>query len=293
MELINRIKTRLIEGKEEHNRLLKHLNKKGMVLKNLKKYERFEGDQIIIQKSLDELILKLDRIIENSHIKTLSSEGVVIEDVFHAYYNCEAPFNSKEAKKYEFPDAFIIETVESWCHSQRKKMIVVTKDGDFNSFKSNRIIFRHNLAELLEKVTEYYEVINETQIIPRVKEELLRNRPLLLDLIEGEIDKKIILDTGFENISEYTLSKPDYYSEKITGIRGNYVEATYYVKVEYSFTVMPTINDFEKIVSPLKLTKIQSSIIIPCDIEIGLKSKNDIKIKWVNSNEKYRIYQSE
>jgi hypothetical protein len=296
MELINRIKIRLVETKEDHNRLVKLINKtnKGMILKNIQKYERFEVNQITIKSCISELKVKLDRIIDNSHIKIINADNVIIEDVFQAFYNNEPPF-SFGSKKYEFPDGFIIKSIEAWCKSNRKKMIVVTKDGDYEGYKSTRILFRHSLADLLEKITAYYDVINETQIIPRVKDELLRNRQHLLDRIEEEIDRKVILDTGFEDLSEYTLSKPYYYSEKITGIRGKYAEATYSVEIKYSFTVIPSINDFGKVIvnGDIKLKKIHSSIIIPCDIEIGLNSNNDIKIKWVNSNEKYRIQLSD
>lgn len=293
MELINRIYKRLGEAKEEHNKLVKLINKsnKGMIFRNLQRYDQLESSQISVKNSLVELKGKLDRIIDNSQIKIISANEVVIEDVFRAFYNNESPFNSNEAKKYEFPDAFIIETIDAWCKSNKKKIIVVTKDGDFNGYRSTRILFKHSLVDLLERISTFYEVKQETQIIPRVKEELLKNRQVLLDYIQEKLDTKVILETGYENIAEYSLSKPSYHSEKIIGIRLDYVEVTYMVEVKYSFIVMPSSNDIDKILfeDSLKPKKIVNSIIIPCDIEVGLRKRNDVKIKWINSNETYRI----
>jgi hypothetical protein len=122
MELINRMKKRLVEAKEEHNKLVKSLNKpKTRILKNFTQYNYLELSPIKIEESLEELSNKLERIIISSGIEIIDSENVKVEEVFELFYSNKPPFSVNEEKKYEFPDAFIIKSVDSWCKANKKR----------------------------------------------------------------------------------------------------------------------------------------------------------------------------
>jgi len=291
-ELISRLEKRLEEVKDDHNKLVNALNKpKFRILKNLLQYEDVSKSQILVSKSLIELSRKLDTIIESSRITILSNNNVNVEDIFNQYYLKEPPFSNKNEKKYEFPDAFIIKSVDEWCKTNRKKMIVLTKDNDFNGYKSRRLKFERDLPELLNQITIYYDSKQKTQIIPRINKALEDNRNSVLSLIELELDKFILLDLDFEKIIGFKRLPPTYKEHKITAIRPEYAEVTYFLEVNYSFTVIPNSLDLEKAIfeESVRPKKIVGEIIIPCDLEINLKNPNRIKLKWINQNDKLRI----
>jgi hypothetical protein len=48
------------------------------------------------------------------------------KDVFDAYFRRDPPFDRPDSK--EFPDAFVVAALDSWCQKNDQKMYVVTKD---------------------------------------------------------------------------------------------------------------------------------------------------------------------
>jgi hypothetical protein len=286
MELVNRMTKRLIEAKEDHNRLVATINKT-RILKNLSTYENFDKSKITVEKSIAELTKKLDVIIESSNIKFISAENVIIEDVFKLYYKKEPPF-SLTGKKYEFPDAFIIKSIDTWCKVNKKKMIFVTKDLDFDDYKSTHLIFKNDISELLSEITAYFDSRKENHYTPFIAECLKENEIDLIALIDNEIDSLIKLDCDYEKISNIKKSELRFKEYKISSIRPEYAEVTYLVELDFSFTIFPSQLDIEREIfsDNLKPKKFSKKRIIECDIEVNLKHKNDIKLKWINSNQK-------
>lgn len=72
------------------------------------------------------------------------------EEIFKAYFERQPPFFAPKSK--EFPDAFVIAAMKSWCESQNTKMYVVTADKAMRSAaqQAGRLIPIGSLAELLE-----------------------------------------------------------------------------------------------------------------------------------------------
>lgn len=292
MELLSRIKKHLIETKEDHNKLIRSLNKqKSRIIRNLDKYSNLELSPIKVEESLSELTKKLNTIIATAKINIISADSVNIEEVFSLFYDEKPPFSSNEKKRYEFPDAFIVKSIDTWCIANKKKMIFISKDNDFNDYKSKHLFFRNDLVEILESITNYFDSIQSNQIIPNINESLIRNRNLILNLIESELRPKILLEADYENTTPIQLSKPQYHSSKITSIRPDYAEVTYYVELTYKFSIFPSSIDLGRSIfeDNLNPKNISDKIVIPCDLEISLTRRNNINLKWVNSNQKIRI----
>ena len=289
MELIDRMKKRVIEIKDEHNKFVKSLNR-SRILRNLHKYETVEKSTITVTDVVNELSRKLETIIHSSQINLISAYNIDVDAVFDLYYNQEPPFSSKERKKYEFPDAFIIKAVESWCLANKKKMIFLTKDNDFGEYKSSRIIFRHDLTELLGKITLYYDSLQKHKLLPAIKETLKRNKNELLSLIKNEIDRLILIDLDFEKISNlsWEVGCKKY---QITSIRPEYAEITYVVRMNVKYTIIPNQIDIKKSIfeDNVKPIHISQHLDVPCDLEIYFDKKNNIQLKWINSNQKILI----
>jgi hypothetical protein len=291
-EIIERMQKRLEEVKEEHNQLINSLNKpKSRILKNLIHYESLSKSQIKVSESLRELSRKLDTIIETSKINIIPTNNVDIDEVFNLYYSQKPPFSNRKEKKYEFPDAFIIKSLDEWCKTNKKKMIVVSKDNDFNDYKSSHLYFRKEISNLLQQISSYYDSKQKNQIIPKISKSLESNKNAILTLIESELEKYVVLDIDYERVTDYYRLAPTFKEFKITTIKPDYAEVTYIIDVGYSFTVIPTLLDlektiFEETIRPKKSTGI---LTIPCDLEINLKNTDKIQLKWINQKDLMRI----
>jgi len=286
-ELISRMRKRLIETKDDHNLLIKSINKT-RILRNLSEYEDAEKFTISVEKSLGELKKKLDTIINTSNIKIISSNNVNVDSIFNLYYENKPPFSQYESKKYEFPDAFIVSTLETWCKKNRKKMFFLTNDGDFNGFKSRHLIFKNSLDQLLEQITTYFDSLRQYPILPRIRESLEKNQIYLLDLIEHKLIELFTIDLDYEKVSNFEREKARPISYKITAIREKYIEISYVVEIVIKYTVLPDPLDLNKTIfeENIRSRRITENVLVPCDLEIPFGSLNNIQLKWVNSNQR-------
>jgi len=57
---------------------------------------------------------------------THSAFGVPPKAIFDSYFQRKPPFDKPDSK--EFPDAFVIAALDSWCLQRREKIYVITKD---------------------------------------------------------------------------------------------------------------------------------------------------------------------
>jgi hypothetical protein len=292
MELINRMKKNLISVKDEHNLLLRSFNKpKHRILKNLHQYDTLQLPQLKINDSLNELIKKLEINIKIANINIIESRFANIDKVFSLFYSEKPPFSPNETKRYEFPDAFILLSIEEWCKANKTRMIFLTKDRDFSNYKTSHLYFRSNLVELLERITKYYDSLRKNKLIPALQETLLKYQTEIIDLINQDISKFIILDSNFEKTSKLELSSVKYNKEKIISIRKDVAEVVYFTTVSYSYTIFPTTADLDKLTfeDNVKPKRISGQLEIPVDLEVNIYNKSDIKIKWINSNQIIRI----
>lgn len=289
LELVERMKIRVSEAKEEHNRLVNFVNKT-RVLKNLSTYENLEKSQITVATSIKELSNKLNVIIKSSNITLVSTNRVSVEKIFKLYYDKQPPFSQK-GKNFEFPDAFILDSIDSWCVANKKKMIFVTKDANFIGVKNTRLIFKNDLPDLLEKISAFYDFNQKSVFIPLIAKNLHTYEKEILTLIDVAVDSRIKLELNFENMSSLNRKKVKFLEYKISSIRPEYAEIAYYVELDFSFTVFPSTSEIEKsfFSDSLKPNKFSKKIIIVCDIEVSLRKRNDIKLKWINSNQKIFI----
>ncbi|MHC1690780.1 MAG: PIN domain-containing protein [Bacteroidales bacterium] len=281
-EIISRVRKNLISINNEHNSYVNSLHRSFRILKNLSRYEKIEKLNLNIEGSVKELTNKLDTLIEISKIKFIEPEGVDINSVFNLYYKELPPFSNK---KFEFPDAFIIKTLETWCEKNSTKMFFITKDKDFNGYRSKRIILRNDLNVFLDDVSSYYDSLQKTHLIPEIDRRIITYNSDLLIRIDEDLNSLIYLD--FEKVSNYKRSKPEFVSYKVISINPTYAEVIYNFCVEISFVVHPKDTDFKKGFFPdsLKPYKYEEKLIIPCDIEIHFDRPANIKFKWINSNE--------
>lgn len=289
MELIDRMKKRVWEVKEEHNKFVNAINK-SRILRNLTVYESIEKPVINVETSVNEFSAKLETIIGTSKIKIIPANLVKIEDVFKVYYDKQPPFSHK-GKKTEFPDAFIFETISSWCKKKRKRIIFLTKDTDFDGINSRYVLFKNDLSGLLSEISAYYDSTKNDIYLPYIAENLRIHENEIISLIEEELNSRIKVELDYENMSTLRREPVRFLDYKISSIRAEHADISYFAEFGFSVSIFPTHEEIEKSVFPdsLKPVNLTEKIKIVCDLELHLHNRNDIKLKWINSNQRIFI----
>lgn len=150
LEVISHLKKQAEEAKTKLNRAIRLVDRS------------WTGAQAIIESAANSVLAGLppDVITKQRFDAFLETTGgVTIEAKLHAkieelvgrYFSRLPPFGENEAKKYEFPDAIALLTLESWAEQANKKVLVVSKDGDWIRYcaASDKLIIVKQLSEAL------------------------------------------------------------------------------------------------------------------------------------------------
>jgi hypothetical protein len=132
------------------------------------------------------------------------------EEVFDSYFARRPPFGDGK-KKSEFPDAFTISALESWCRSRKEKAYVAATDPDVAGFCENSEWLVH-----LARAGEYVELFHRESAAMRLVEESAQERVedltgsisrafegcgFYLHDLEGDVNGVDVLDVEIEELS--------------------------------------------------------------------------------------------
>ncbi len=117
-------------------------------------------------------------------VTVLPVERVSVEEIFDRYFDSNPPFEAKEKKKAEFPDAFALAALEGWCQEHGAKMYIISSDGGMSAAceASRALKSVKSLPEFLdlisqgEKLAEFANRLFETH-----KTEVWRKIKLAVD----------------------------------------------------------------------------------------------------------------
>lgn len=84
-----------------------------------------------------------------------SDEYAKITRVFDRFFSTQAPFESKAEKKSEFPDAFALDTLESWAQAAEINVLVISDDGGWFNYCENS----SNLFMLDSSKNKKYDIL--------------------------------------------------------------------------------------------------------------------------------------
>lgn len=97
---------------------------------------------------------KFIEFIELDNVELISTESVNIKTVFDNYFNSNPPFG-KGGKKYEFPDAFVLEAIQGISQSRKTDLYVISSDPDLKSYTE-----LHNNLYHLPDINNLFDLIN-------------------------------------------------------------------------------------------------------------------------------------
>lgn len=152
-------------------------------------------DVMTFSKKLDidtlqkKAMLQFEQALKRGKVQRIDTNKVSIRSVFDLYFKQKPPFG-KGKKKAEFPDAFIIAALNNWSRMRKKRISIVSTDGDMRAAcdKNLNMRFFSKLSEFLESVNIYY------------KQKLTEDLLLAFDVRRADIAKAIegeFPDQGF------------------------------------------------------------------------------------------------
>lgn len=171
--------------RKAHNELgnaLKGLNNKAKIFKNLTSLNsvyRIE-DEVDFDSELKTLQERLE-IQHNSHFRTIDLNSDSLPKIIDDYFFLNPPFKEGK-KKFEFPDAFVLNSLEEWCIANGEKMYVVSNDSDMLSYKSDHLLMIKEYDKLLELISFTY---SEKNISSKIDELIEHNKDTILMKVES------------------------------------------------------------------------------------------------------------
>lgn len=189
----------------------------------VKAYQKFIGKYNPIVESVFEKHLERARVI---NIPT-EYAGDLIGDVFDKYFAVEKPFGS-DGKSKEFPDAFVLASLEKYAKENGiKRIVILSTDKDLTEYKSSVI--------QAEDVTNYLNELVKTRIPEQKKLKADEDINRISSYIQELPNDKIRYISG--KIEEY-LSDVTLYEERFDYVD---IDEAYVGKVD----VEPTAKDMQ------------------------------------------------
>lgn len=180
-------------------KLLKELDNKAKIFKNIpflsstfKLSDEFKYD--------DEVLALKDKFVKqiDEHFTNIPIDSGVTSKVIDDYFNFEPPFKDGK-KKHEFPDAFVLNSLETWCKGKKEKIYVVSDDEDIISFESKYLIPVREYDKLLEQISFTF---SDANMLSKIEELLEKKEQEILDKIIEEFTEEFPWD-GADNSNGY------------------------------------------------------------------------------------------
>lgn len=237
-------------SEEAYKELLSFIKKDAIKILKCIDYSPFGGEiSIPTQEEIYKSIYaKFEAFIDSPNVEVLSTNNVNSKIIFEKYFNSEPPFDKKE-KKFEFPDAFVLETINETSRNKGEEIYVISSDNDMKSYVAlnpnllhlnninelNDLIIHNdeNLAVPANFADEAFEYLKE-QIIEKAKSKIYESEFEITQLYEYFYDD-IINDVEIESIEicEKNLQEV------------SRTEAEYQVNFNVHLTVEISLPDFE------------------------------------------------
>jgi hypothetical protein len=166
-EVESNIRKRVAEARSateryKHHGILKNLNDPAL--------DALLGKKDVLAGAEEKLIKQFHDFLDRTKTEVIPLTKASAEDVFDKYFDRKPPFGTagdgehdqpgggeeqgqkkpkgkKKDRRGEFPDAFVISALESWCKEKREKVYVVSEDSDFEEHcKQSKNLVRYGRA---------------------------------------------------------------------------------------------------------------------------------------------------
>lgn len=211
---INEGKIKLFISNIVLNEVKKHLNENTAILCNIFKDARASvfkkySSNVLAETSVANLFTKIekdalkvemnllfDNFIVASKATVFDNSGVDCNQIITDYFSGTPPFETKESKKYEFPDAIIIAKLKLLFNADNPIYIISNDSGFIRSFNDEKGFIT------LESLKELFNLINmEARIYEHITSFILTpdTHDLICNMITEELYNKDIEVDGLDS----------------------------------------------------------------------------------------------
>lgn len=166
------------------------------------------------EEKWDELIIsKFHKFLKDTDCIVLKNDSIKLNDIFEDYFQKVPPFESREEKKHEFPDAVVIKCIKDYVTKNKLTMTVITDDDGWEKACANdkAITLTKDLKNTLIQISSCYGGTEEsayldflgaesTTIIDHINDWLYNNDWDECLETDGSLDVQEIEDFEVENI---------------------------------------------------------------------------------------------
>lgn len=251
---INDDKIRLFISNIVENEVKKHLNDDATILCNIFKNARTDVLKSISSNILDdtsvanllkkiekdalksEMVLLFDKFIEESKATVIDSSGVDCNQIVSDYFFGNPPFEAKDSKKYEFPDAIMAAKLKILFNVQNPIYIISNDSGfrisfynekGFKTFESLKEVFNliNMEAKVYKDVTSFIVNTDTHNYISAIITEEIIHKDIDLDGLD--FDRKGICEGyDYEEVYFDDISQVDFEFSSVDDITEDTVNIT-------------------------------------------------------------------
>ncbi|MBV4414685.1 PIN domain-containing protein [Clostridium tyrobutyricum] len=182
--------------------------------------------------------------LETAKVIYLDNKGVDIDGILEDYFNANAPFDNKELKKYEFPDAFIISKLKKEFY-KNKPVWVISSDKGFKKALDNEEGFNclsliNELLDMINKQDQMYDRIIQYIENKDVYKEICHNIKVRIESDDIEVNGLDCDRKGYCEGYEYSdtsitdVSVEDFHMSSVDEISENIIYLTLLCKAKIS-----------------------------------------------------------
>lgn len=241
-EVKSRISKKMAVAKSNCSKLFNHPEcyilgntSQSEVIRKLKNKDYFE-------KETKRLCADFNKVVAEIPFTIIPYEDIDFTKIIEDYFSENPPFKEGE-KKNEFPDAFIISSIEKYCKNNGVTIEAISNDNDWLNYKPQNFKISKDINLIFEEIVKEMKRNDAILFISHLTE--IHN-----DNILKQLEKHITKNVFFENtdyidseITIFTLRKLELLNQVITYIDDMSAEAV--VGISIDMTADITYPDYE------------------------------------------------
>jgi hypothetical protein len=130
---------------------------------------------------------RFDAFLTETKATIIDANDIAAGDVIGKYFSGQPPFGPGEKKRFEFPDAFAIQTLAEWAETHDLHMLVVSGDKLFQKACEaySHLIPKSSINEVLDHVASDNE-----QLAAFVRAQTIQRMPAILGLAKSAFEDR-------------------------------------------------------------------------------------------------------
>lgn len=199
-------------------------------------------DKDHFKKETKRLCSNFDKIIIETPFIIIPYDDIDFTKIIEDYFSENPPFKEGD-KKNEFPDAFIISSIERYCEKNKVQIIAISNDSDWICYKPANFETSNDIDSIFEDIVKEKENDDAIGLVTKL---IHTNEAMIVAKIKKYITKNIYFEnTDYidSEITNFALRELEVFDEAITYIDDMSAEITLNIRIDITADI--TYPDYE------------------------------------------------